>query len=318
SGKVRRANGRPHSARHPRSFRARRARWRRRRRSIGSGSCVPTWRAPNCSSAVSRPSCCSAGASPSAPGACSRRPWRSRRPMRRSPCDGSPTWPTAGIPPTRAASGHSRSRVMPRWYRSRWRCEPGRKRLARARIRRGELDLADSVLLGDSSVAALALRGWVALYSGDMKGAQQMFRAAGPYAGDRRDATERSGVLALLQQLPGDRFPELGSALLLVARGDSARAVQSLRLAAGRLETAGGGGGGRADILLLAGRIAVRLDTVQQRTALTLFAEVAGAPGRGAAAPAAELEWARLLLRQQKPAEAIAHLEHLILAYPES
>jgi len=193
-----------------------------------------------------------------------------------------------------------------------------RLKLARARIRRGELDLADSVLLGDSSVAALALRGWVALYSGDMKGALQMFRAAGPYAGDRRDATERSGVLALLQQLPGDRFPELGSALLLVARGDSARAVQSLRLAAGRLETAGGGGGGRADILLLAGRIAVRLDTVQQRTALTLFAEVAGTPGRSAAAPAAELEWARLLLRQQKPAEAIAHLEHLILAYPES
>ena len=193
-----------------------------------------------------------------------------------------------------------------------------RLKLARARIRRGELDLADSVLLGDSSVAALALRGWVALYSGDMKGAQQMFRAAGPYAGDRRDATERSGVLALLQQLPGDRFPELGSALLLVARGDSARAVQSLRLAAGRLETAGGGGGGRADILLLAGRIAVRLDTVQQRTALTLFAEVAGTPGRSAAAPAAELEWARLLLRQQKPAEAIVHLEHLILAYPES
>src|SRR5439155_14828264 len=106
-----------------------------------------------------------------------------------------------------------------------------RLKLARARIQRGELDLADSVLLGDSSVDALALRGWVALYSGDIQGAEQLFRAAGPYAGDRRDATERSGVLALLQQLPGDRFPELGSALLLVARGDSARAVQSLRLA---------------------------------------------------------------------------------------
>src|SRR5439155_1264150 len=83
--------------------------------------------------------------------------------------------------------------------------------------------------------------------------AQEMSRAAGPSAGDRRDATERSGVLALLQQLPGDRFPELGSALLLLARGDSARAVQSLRLAAARLETRGSGGEGRADILLLAG-----------------------------------------------------------------
>ena len=193
-----------------------------------------------------------------------------------------------------------------------------RLKLARARIRRGELDLADSVLLADSSVDALALRGWVALYSGDMKEAQEMFRAAGPYAGDRRDATERSGVLALLQQLPGDRFPELGSALLLLARGDSARAVQSLRLAAARLETRGSGGEGRADILLLAGRVAVRLDALQQQTALTLFAEVAGTPGKSAAAPAAELEWARLLLRQLKTAEAIAHLEHLILAYPES
>jgi len=196
-----------------------------------------------------------------------------------------------------------------------------RLKLARARIQRGELDLADSVLRADSSVDALALRGWVALYSGDLKGAQQLFRAAGPYAGDRRDATDRSGALALLQGLPGDHFPELGSALLLVARGDSVHAVPGLRLAAARLGPGGGGGGGgegRAEILLLAGRIAVRLDTLQQRTALALFAEVAGMPGKSAAAPAAELEWARLLLRQQKPAEAIAHLEHLILAYPES
>src|SRR5947208_1112938 len=193
-----------------------------------------------------------------------------------------------------------------------------RLKLARTRIQRGYLDLAAPLPLADSSVDALALRGWVALYAGDMKEAQEMFRAAGPYAGDRRDATERSGVLALLQQLPGDRFPELGSALLLLARGDSARAVQSLRLAAARMETRGSGGEGRADILLLAGRVAVRLDALQQQTALTLFAEVAGTPGKSAAAPAAELEWARLLLRQLKTAEAIAHLEHLILAYPES
>src|SRR2546421_8278762 len=193
-----------------------------------------------------------------------------------------------------------------------------RLKLARARIQRGELDLADSALLADSSVDALALRGWVALYSGDMKGAEQLFRAAGPYAGDRRDATERSIVLALLQQLPGDRFPELGSALLLVARGDSARAVQSLRLAAGRLETGGGGGGGRADILLLAGRVAGRLDSAEERAARAPFAAGGGTPGKSAAARARPRAWARLLLRQQKPAEAIAHLEHLILAFPES
>ncbi|HMA39569.1 MAG TPA: hypothetical protein VKP10_05795, partial [Gemmatimonadales bacterium] len=40
--------------------------------------------------------------------------------------------------------------------------------------------------------------------------------------------------------------------------------------------------------------------------------------GTGAAAPAAELEWARLLLRQGKAADAVAHLEHLVLTYPAS
>src|SRR5437016_6143633 len=187
-----------------------------------------------------------------------------------------------------------------------------RLKLARARIRRGELQLADSTLVGDSSVEALAVRGWVALYRGEMKTAQQLFRAAGPYAGERRDATERTGVVALLQQLPGDRFPELGAALLLVARGDSAGALAGLRAAAERA------GDARPDVLLLAGRIAARLGTAQQATALALFQEVATTGGKSAAAPAAELEWARLLLRQQQTAAAIAQLEHLILAYPAS
>ena len=187
-----------------------------------------------------------------------------------------------------------------------------RLKLARARIRRGELQLADSTLVGDSSVEALAVRGWIALYRGEMKTAQQLFRAAGPYAGERRDATERTGVMALLQQLPGDRFPELGAALLLVARGDSAGALVGLRAAAERA------GDARPDVLLLAGRIAARLGTAQQATALALFQEVATTGGKSAAAPAAELEWARLLLRQQQTAAAIAQLEHLILAYPAS
>ncbi|PYO65023.1 MAG: hypothetical protein DMD71_11455 [Gemmatimonadetes bacterium] len=56
-------------------------------------------------------------------------------------------------------------------------------------------------------------------------------------------------------------------------------------------------------------------------TAVELFAEiVSGSPGgdRGAAPPAAELAWARLLLRRGKAEDAVAHLEHLILTYPGS
>src|SRR3989442_1336577 len=38
----------------------------------------------------------------------------------------------------------------------------------------------------------------------------------------------------------------------------------------------------------------------------------------GAAPPAAELDWARLLVRAGRSGEAIPHLEHLILTYPSS
>jgi hypothetical protein len=103
----------------------------------------------------------------------------------------------------------------------------------------------------------------------------------------------------------------------MLAQGDSMRAITSLRLAAGHLETEEGGAG-RPDILLVAGRVAGRLGPEQQRAALALFDEVVRTGGQGAAAPAAELEWARLLVRQGQSGDAIQHLEHLILSYPGS
>src|SRR3989449_2261582 len=121
-----------------------------------------------------------------------------------------------------------------------------RLQLVRARIAAGELDRADTELARDSSVAALALQGWIALYRGRLREAQRLFLAAGPYAGDQRDAVDRTTMAALLQRGPGDSFPELGSALSLLARGDSLRAVAALRLAAARLATGERGGGGRA------------------------------------------------------------------------
>ena len=194
-----------------------------------------------------------------------------------------------------------------------------RLRLVRARIAAGELDRAATELARDSSVEALALQGWIALYRGRLREAQRLFLAAGPYAGDQRDAVDRTTMVALLQRVPGDSFPELGSALLLLAQGDSVRAAAALRHAAGRLATGEGGeGSGRPDLLLLAGRVAAQLDTVQQGAALALFDEVVSTGGQGAAAPAAELEWARLLERRAQTAEAIRHLEHLILTYPGS
>jgi len=190
-----------------------------------------------------------------------------------------------------------------------------RLRLASACIARGELDRAEATLAGDSTVDALALQGWIALYRGRLREAQDRFRSAGPFAGDREDATERTAMLALLQQVPLESFPELGGALLLLAQGDSTRAVPALRLAAERA-----GGAGRPAILLLAGRVAARTGGTEQQeeVALGLFAEVVRTAGQSAAAPAAELEWARLLARRLQTADAIQHLEHLILTYPRS
>jgi tetratricopeptide (TPR) repeat protein len=186
--------------------------------------------------------------------------------------------------------------------------------LARARIRRGQLTLADSALASDSGVEALALRGWIALYRGDLRNARAEFRAAGPYAGDRRDATERTAMLALIERITGDGNPALGRALLTLARGDSTAAVGALREAAAGLAPAGG----RADVLLLAGRVAAQLDGARQEIAIELFDAVVRTGEGGAAPPAAELEWARLLERRGMTADAVQHLEHLILTYPGS
>jgi hypothetical protein len=105
--------------------------------------------------------------------------------------------------------------------------------------------------------------------------------------------------------------------LLTLARGDSVHAVDALRLAAARLGT-GEDGAGRPDVLLVAGRVAARLGPTEQQIALALFDDVVRTAGRGAAAPAAELEWARLLVSGGRTSDAIQHLEHLILSYPGS
>jgi tetratricopeptide (TPR) repeat protein len=186
--------------------------------------------------------------------------------------------------------------------------------LARARIARGELDRAAAALGDDSSVAAIAQRGWIALYRGELRGASEAFRAAGPYAGDRAAATERTAMLALLQQIPDDTLPELGAALLALARGDSGASVAALRRVAGGLDQ----DAGRSDVLLLAGQIASRLDAAHEATAAALFEEIVRVGGAGSAPPAADLAWARLLLRQGRAQDAVRRLEHLILTYPGS
>jgi len=186
--------------------------------------------------------------------------------------------------------------------------------LARARVARGELDRADASLGTDSSIVAVAERGWIALYRGDLKGAMASFRTAGPYASDRAAATDRTAMMAMLQRIQEESSPELGAALLTLARGDTVTAIAALRHAAGRLPEQGG----RLEVLLLAAQVAAQKGGEQEPTATALFDEIVRAGGEGAAPAAAELDWARLLVRGGRSAEAIPHLEHLILTYPSS
>jgi len=188
--------------------------------------------------------------------------------------------------------------------------------LARAWMVRGALALADSSLADDSSVEATALHGWIALYRGDVRQARALFIRAGPYAGERRDATERTAMIALTERIVRDPFPALGSALLSLERGDSGTALTQLQRAAAQLAP----DEGRGDLLLLAGQVAARTGGrgKAEATAAALFDEVLRIGGSGAAPAAAELAWAHLLLRQGETALAVRHLEHLILTFPES
>ena len=186
--------------------------------------------------------------------------------------------------------------------------------LSKARVARGELDRAEAALGNDSSVTGVAQRGWISLYRGNLKAAMEAFRLAGPYAADRAAATERTAMMAMLQRIQQESSPELGAALLTLARGDSVGAIAALRRAAARLPEQGG----RVEVLLLAGQVAAQKGGDQEPTATALFDEIVRAGGEGAAPAAAELEWARLLVRRGENAAAIPHLEHLILTYPNS
>jgi tetratricopeptide (TPR) repeat protein len=183
--------------------------------------------------------------------------------------------------------------------------------LVGAYIRLGELDRADSVLGRDSTIEGFALAGRIRLYRGDLDGAVESFKQAGPYAGDRADATRRTVLLALLQPIEADSLRPLGAALLRLEQGDTVRTVAELETVAGDLPAAKGG----AELRLLAGRLAA----AQGDPALAerLYREAASKEAP-ATAPAAELALAELMLAVRRHAEAVTQLEHLILTYPES
>lgn len=185
------------------------------------------------------------------------------------------------------------------------------RRIALGWARQGNLDRAEQMGAADSSVAGLALQGRLRLFRGDVAGARAALQAAGPFAGGREAAAERVALLALMAPMPDGQFPSLGAAMLAVERGDTAAAIDGLEEAAAQFEPTAGG----AELFVLAGRLAAARGDAAKATRLLGVAR--GVPG-SAAAPAALLELARLALAQGRPADAIPHLEALILEHPRS
>ncbi|HEU4682128.1 MAG TPA: hypothetical protein VFS51_10300 [Gemmatimonadales bacterium] len=186
-----------------------------------------------------------------------------------------------------------------------------KRRIALAWLRKGDLGRAETSIASDSSVEGLALSGRIRLYRGDIAGAVDRFKAAGPYAGDRAESTQRTALLALLQPIEEDSLPELGQALLFLEQGDSARAAPAIESVAAELTPQRGG----AELHLLAGRLFAATGKSPDAERLFRAAAVKEAP---ATAPAAELALAELLISSRRPLEAVELLEHLILTYPES
>jgi thioredoxin-like negative regulator of GroEL len=186
-----------------------------------------------------------------------------------------------------------------------------RRRIALAWVKSGDLGRAESAIAADTSVDGLALGGRIRLYRGDIAGALKRFRAAGPYAGDRTDATRRTALMALLQPIEADSLPRLGQALLRLEQGDTAEAAAGLERTAAELPPQEGG----AELNLLAGRLLAA--TGKAADAERLFRAAMHREAAGTA-PAAELALAELLLSTKRASEAVELLEHLILTYTES
>mgnify|MGYP006197106217 CR=1 FL=1 len=65
----------------------------------------------------------------------------------------------------------------------------------------------DQILVQLPGVEGMALSGRIAVYRGDITGGIELLRMAGPYAGTREEATDRTALLALLLHTPSCRRP---------------------------------------------------------------------------------------------------------------
>ena len=129
-----------------------------------------------------------------------------------------------------------------------------------------------------------------------------------------RGGTESSPELALalgvVARIKSDSAPLVGKAFLTLARNDSVAAGQQFIQAAEQTLAA------RSILLLTAAQIYATHGNSAE--AIALWKRIVDNEKDTPEAPQAELEWAKQLRRMGDAKGATDHLEHLILAYPQS
>ena len=176
--------------------------------------------------------------------------------------------------------------------------------LAWAWVRAGDVTRARQLLAESGGDGDAEIRGWLALYDGDLKSARQRLKSSSQTSG------ELVLALALLSRTRADSAPAVGKGFLALARSDTTGAATLFERGAPSLPDA-------APLLLAA---SARLHVAQgdDSHAIPLWQSVVESHADAPEAPEAELEWARALRRAKREPAAAEHLEHLILTYPQS
>ncbi|HEX6250173.1 MAG TPA: hypothetical protein VFZ56_01920 [Gemmatimonadaceae bacterium] len=176
--------------------------------------------------------------------------------------------------------------------------------LALAAARAGDVDRARRVAADAGLPADAPARAWLALYSGDLAAARSLLM--------RADDADPGAIqpLAVLSRTRATIAPVFGTAVLALARGDSAGAARGL--AASAQEVAG------AESLMLMWAARLHAARGDEAGAGRLYDAVARDHPHSAEAPEAILEQARLLTRSGRSEAAAERFEHLILTYPAS
>ena len=176
--------------------------------------------------------------------------------------------------------------------------------IAWAWVRAGDTERARTMMGDALDEDSTGVRGWLAVYDGDIATARTALRESGTPSSDAVRAQ------AIIARTGADRAPQLGAAFLALARRDSTRAAALFESATTELPDAAP--------LLLATAAEIRHARGDVTGAIALWQRIVDKYGASPDAPPAELALARALLASGDRAGAKAHAEHLILTYTSS